>query len=266
MIKNIYIAIVANKLVFDGNFPEVNEIIKEWEFQSNSIEKKGIKELFEEAVKNEGWGAYDFEISPNSIRITLISTFIIDGILSALSKENGETLRSIIEYVDKYVEDHKLIFAKPIDKLTVNGEYSQVLVVREDGQSHSNEFDSFLKLLENDNIAYSIEYEHCNAIEMGASGGFYEAIVFIKDTLVSGALYDLLKKTAFFSITKYKKERIDILKEKVAHLLYTQPENLEISRLKNDEANVFMEIRFNREKYYCEFNSSNEVVDFRKLI
>lgn len=89
MVKDIYITLIANKLVFYDHFPEDNDVIKEWHFQSNSIEKYRLEDFYSTIIPNEiGWSSYDIEITDYSIRFSVMPTFFVNSIHEELSESN----------------------------------------------------------------------------------------------------------------------------------------------------------------------------------
>jgi hypothetical protein len=265
MIKNIAIELIANKLVFEGDFPQSNEIIKEWDFQSNSIDKDSLEGLYTEAIlKRGGWSSCDIESTTTAIRFSLKPTFFVDSLNQELNVEENEFINSIIKQVDQYVQKHRL--EPPVSLIKINqiGKESEVVVYREEGQSNSKEFQRFIEQLKNNGISYHIEYEYSNAVDIGASGGVYEVILFIQNTIASGVLYDLIKSVPARYFPNLKKERIDILKEKLAHYLYTQPENIDITWLETNDSYVCIDVSFNRVKYQFEFDNRNEIINIKK--
>jgi len=265
MLKNITISLVAHKLVFSGDFPKDNILIKEWNFQSSTVETNNIIDLYCTAIPSEiGWTSYDIEKTQKQIRISLIPTFFMDSIHEDLYIDDKILLDVIIKKVNEYVIIHTLDIPRPINNVKVPSDF-QTLFYEISGQSDSTEFQELISQLKANNIEFYVEYERSNAVDQGASGGFFEALVFIQNTIASGVAYDLLKKIPSLIIMNVKKERIDCIKEKVAHILNTQPENLLLTALEEEQNGVVNTVfNFNRFKYNIKLNDKNEIVLFEK--
>ncbi|OLS35456.1 hypothetical protein [Bacillus sp. MRMR6] len=136
---------------------------------------------------------------------------------------------------------------------------------REHGQSSSIKFNEIIQHLRANNIDVHIEYEHTKRNDQGASGGFYEVILFIQNTIVSGFVYDLIKKLPAIKSFNFTKERIDIIKEKASKILNTQPENLDLTDLEEVDGTVNVVFRFNRVDYNFKFNDKNIMIHFKKI-
>jgi hypothetical protein len=264
--KNIFISLISNKLVFKGDFPESNEIIKEWEFKSNTVTRANLEKLCNESVVIKvGWSTSDIECLTNSIRLTLKPIFFVDSLAQQLNSEEQDLLRGIIDDVNLFVEEHKLTKSTQSPEIVEIDRNSEMITYREPGQSSSREFNKFIEKLEGKSIRYQIEYKHSQAVEQGASGGFFEAIIFIQSTIASGVVYDLIKGVPAKYLPQVKKERTDTLKSKIAHELRTQPENLEMTSYKVEEDFTTLDVYFNRNKYQCQFDKKNELVKFNKV-
>jgi hypothetical protein len=108
MLKNINIDLVARKLVFYDHFPESNEIIKQWVFQSNSVNKSCLEKLYYDVTNSRDWASYDIEITPNNIRLSIVLTFFVNSIEDKLSNDYVNILNTIIEQVNIFVTKHKI--------------------------------------------------------------------------------------------------------------------------------------------------------------
>ncbi|MGM0840257.1 MAG: hypothetical protein ACQEWE_06005 [Bacillota bacterium] len=266
-VKNIFISLIANRLVFSGEFPQSDEVIKLWDFQSDTVDKASLDDLcIESILKRGGWSNSDIESSPTSLRLTLKPTFFVDSLEQELKNDEQEFLDSAIKQVDQFVSKHQLVTTGTTNTSVEVDKSSEMIIYREPGQSSSREFERFIEELKSRDIKYHIEYEHSSAAEVGASGGFYEAIIFIQNTLASGVLYDLMKGVPAKYFPQVKKERIDILKGKIAHELSTQPENLEIISYEVEDECASMEVYFNRNKYQYKFSQSNEMIKYIKVV
>jgi hypothetical protein len=266
-IKNIFISLIANRLVFLGEFPQSDEVIKLWDFQSKTVDKASLDDLcIESILKRGGWSNSDIESSPTSLRLTLKPTFFVDSLDQKLKNDEQEFLNSAIKQVDQFVNKHQLVTTDTTNTTVEVDENSEMVIYREPGQSSSREFERFIEELKSRDIKYHIEYEHSSASEVGASGGFYEAIIFIQNSLASGVVYDLIKGVPARYFPQIKKERTDILKRKIANELSTQPENLEIIKYKVEDECASIEVYFNRNKYEYKFNQSNEMIKFNKVV
>jgi hypothetical protein len=264
--KNIFISLIANRLVFSGEFPQSDEVIKLWDFQSETIDRASLDELYNKSIlKRDGWSDSDIESSPTSLRLTLKPTFFVDTLEQELKNEEQEFLDSVIKQVNQFVSEHQLFTPGPTNTTVEVDKCSEMIIYREPGQSSSREFHRFIEELKSMDIKYHIEYEHSNAAEVGASGGFYEAIIFIQNTVVSGVVYDLIKGVPARYFPQVRKERTDILKGKIAYELSTQPENLEIISYEVGDEYTSIEVYFNRNKYQYKFNHSNEMIKFNKV-
>ncbi|WP_316572945.1 hypothetical protein [Neobacillus sp. YIM B06451] len=264
MVQDIKISLVAKKLVFRDHFPEENEIIKEWQFQSGSVVKKDLQELFYIAVSKEvGWSTFDMTTTSKSITVSLIPIFFTDSINEDVSDADRDILNNIINQVNSYVIKHSKTEQASVKPKQPHID-SQALIYRVPGQGGSFEFENFIKNLTKNNISFYIEYEHSNIAEQGASGGFYEVILFIKDTITSGVVYDLLKKVPGMEQINLKRDRFEILKMKTANFLNTQPSNLEVVELEEVNGSLSMSVIFNRIKYNFTFNKKNEIINFKK--
>ncbi|MCK6207683.1 hypothetical protein KZX50_19765 [Bacillus infantis] len=266
MVKKITILLVANKLVFSGNFPQKDELIKRWEFYSSKIDKKVLEDLFTKVVVKEfGWSTCDVESTNSEDSLLLKPIFFKESLKDELTKEDQAILDKIIRNVDEFVSDYRV--EKPDLRMNENSFYSDadVVVFREPGQSNSREFRSFIQKLEENNIPFYIEYEHSNAVEQGASGGLHEAIVFIGSTLASGIAYDIIKGAAFFNLLNFKKERTDILREKIADHLNTMPQNIDITHIEKKEEEIFIKVKLNRTRYEFTFSHNNKMMKFVKV-
>lgn len=171
----------------------------------------------------------------------------------------------MIQKLDEFVKENIVELQVPIIKKNEFSNDSLMFIFKEPGHNSSAIFDRFVKELAANNIDFKIEYEHSQVVDQGASGGLYEVIIFIANTLASGILYDIIKNVPGLECTELKKERFDILKEKAASSLSTQPENIEITHFKLDNQDIELEVFFNRSKYSFIFNKKNKIVAFKKF-
>lgn len=265
--KKITLSLVAHKLVFNEDFPNTNEVIQEWCFWSSTIDKQSIFNLYNAIMYEKvGWSSCEIEQTEKNVRILLIPIFFVNSIIEILSDENKEILEGMREYINKFVEENKTEFIKPVISKNNNMKDMQVYILQEPGRTDSLEFQILLNQLQKNGIQFHIEYEHSRADDTGASGGLYEVIVFIQNTVSSGIAYDLLKKLPSLISLNIKKDRIDSITEKAAHRLNTQVANLELCELeKQDSGNITISYNFNRSIHQFEFDSNNMISKYSKI-
>jgi hypothetical protein len=267
IMHNITISIVLNKLVFSGNFPEKEEVVKEWNFQSITVENANIVALYDNVMQNIGWSSYKIEKTKNNIRISLTPIIMVDALDHELSQINKDNIDTIKEQVDKYVHDHKAdsLVSVTNDK-TERTEDLYAYVFESHGGSESVEIQALIDHLRENKIEFEIVYEYSRADDVGASSGVYEVIIFIQESVMSGVTYDLLKMIPLFTLINIKKDRVDVLTKKAAHYLHTQTGNIELTNLEEcrDTGNVNMSFYFNRNSYDFTFNKKNMIINFKK--
>lgn len=265
--KKITLSLVAHKLVFSGDFSNTNEVIQEWSFWSSTIDKQSVFNLYNAIMYEKvGWSSCEIEKTEKNVRISLVPIFFVDSIIEVLSDENKEILEGMREQVDKYVEENKSDLINPVFSENKNIKDMQAYILQEPGQSDSLEFQMLLDQLRANGIQFHIEYEHSRADDVGASGGLYEVIVFIRDTVASGIAYDLLKKFPSLIALNIKKDRIDSITEKAASRLNTQVANLELCELEKQESgNISISFNFNRSIHKFEFDSNNDISKYSKI-
>lgn len=265
--ENITISLISNKIVFSGDFPQKNEIIQEWNFPSNTIDKNNIENLYNILMYDKvGWSSYDIEKTVKNVMISLIPTFFVDSVHEDLPVEEKSIIEEMIAKIDHYVEEHTL---KGDFQATVEVKQSkdmQVFVLHEPGTSDSIEFHLLINKLKANSIHFHIEYERSRVDDQGASGGFYEVIIFIQNTLASGIVYDLLKKIPSLIPLNVKKDRIDLITEKAAYRLNTQPENLLLSKIEEESntGNLKIVFNFNRSVNTFKFDNENNIIYFTR--
>lgn len=153
MVKDIYITLIANKLVFYDHFPEDNDVIKEWHFQSNSIEKYRLEDFYSTIIPNEiGWSSYDIEITDYSIRFSVMPTFFVNSIHEELSESNQKHLKKMIQKLDEFVKENIVELQVPIIKKNEFSNDSLMFIFKEPGHNSSAIFDRFVKELAANNI------------------------------------------------------------------------------------------------------------------
>jgi len=212
-----------------------------------------------------GWSSYEVVQTEQNIRLSLAPTFFVDSVNAVLSGENKDILEVMIEQINKYVVENKSELINPVISENKKMKDMQAYILREPGQSDSLEFRVLLDQLQANGIQFHIEYEHLRADDVGASGGLYEVIVFIQNTVASGIAYDILKKLPSLISLNIKKDRIDIITEKVASRLNTQVANIELYELeKQSPDNITISFSFNRSIHKFEFDSNNEIVKYSK--
>lgn len=262
MSRNIYINLVAHKLVYSGDFPERNEIVKEWYFQSNSVEKSNLEKLFLDATKGRDWRSYDIETTPNNIKFSIVLTFFVNSIEDKLSNDDENILNTIIEQVNLFVAINRGKNTALIDNSDDIDEESLVYVCH---NSDSVELKQFLEQLKANNIKFHIEYEHIQVSDQGAMGSAHDIIIFIHGAVVSGLTYDLIKKVPLLIYTGFKKKQIDTIKEIIARCLSTNPKNIEIIQLQKDNKTIKLMVNYNNNKYIFELDDENNVIYFKKI-
>lgn len=212
-----------------------------------------------------GWSSYEIKQTEKNVRISLVPTFFVDSVIEVLSDENKEIIEVMREHIGEYVEENKSDFINPVISENNNMKDMQAYILQEPGQRDSLEFQVLLDQLQANRIQFHIEYEHLRADDVGASGGLYEVIVFIQNTVASGIAYDLLKKLPSLISLNVNKYRIDTITEKAASRLNTQVANLELCELeKQCSGNITISFNFNRFIHKFEFDSNNDIIKYSK--
>ncbi|MCM3756436.1 hypothetical protein M3197_02955 [Sporosarcina aquimarina] len=266
--KLIRISLIINKLVFEGDFPQNNDLINEWAFSSETVNKSSLTNLYNKAIDPSriGWSSYEIVVTASETRIEIRPTFFVDSTDDKYRETEKILIRAIENEIEKFVYDNE---AKSIefnlDEKSDDNDYN-VFIYSCPGASDSNEFRDFISELEQDTISYKIEYERSQVTDQGASGGIYEVLLYIVDTITAGVVYDLIKKMPEFKIiTNLKKSRIENFKKKAALCLNTLPGNLElneINEISNGNKNMQVTFRFNRNYYDFVFDNDNEIIHF----
>lgn len=263
--KNVKIYLTVNNLVFSGDFPQKKFVMEEWEFQSDSIGRNDVEKLFTDAITNETWVSYDMVNTPNSLEVSFELINFVESLDEKFSEEFEVFLDHAKKKINFFVVEHQNL--STIEKKSLISLDTLAITHKIEGQNGSAEIETLLETLKEYKIDFQIEYEHSQLVENGASGGTYEIIIFIANTLASGITYDLIKKFPSLNLINIKKDRVDVLKEKSSYYLNTQPENIVLRNLEVDmETNVAsLLISFNRSKYLIKFNDRNEMINFEEL-
>lgn len=258
------VSIFLNKINLNQVFEEKNELIQQWYFYSKTVEKINLDQFYQENFGEIGWSSYEIKRTSNKISISFNPMFFVESICDDIQPNEKIILENIKKKITNYVDYHKVEFVNQISIVEpLKDMYAFTL--QEVGHSSIPEFDIFINDLKEKNIQFFIEYENSQMIDQGASGGFYEVIIFIQNSLLSGALYDLLKNLPSIKFLNLKRERFDILKDKAAEHINTQPENLEILELEQLTNNhIKVTFYFNRFNYKFQFDDSNLIISFKK--
>jgi hypothetical protein len=263
---HINILLKFNRLVFSGSFPEQEDLIQTWNFYSTTVNDENIEELYNNLFSQlSPWSSYMVEKTTEQITVSLISVLIVESLDDKITSKDQEYQNIYINQINQYVQAHKgqlsdykvdyHMFQKDLTTCTF----------QMDGGNRSPEIESLLKNLSSQNINYHIEYEYGRVDDHGASGGVYEIIFYIASVALSGATYDLLKKFSSLIITNVKKDKIDMIKDKLSYHLNTQPENLILIQLSKDEKTgiYFATFKFNRDYFEVTFNREKDIIKYK---
>lgn len=266
--NKIRISLIIHKLVFEGDFPQKNDFITEWVFTSDNVDKTSLVNLYTNVINSTsiGWSSYDMEVTETETRLAIVPTFFVQSIDDEYSESEESLIISVKNIIEEFVNINKSNNSIHNSNDVNDTQDYNVFIYSYPGSSDSYEFQDFINQLKLEKVPFKIEYERSQQSDQGASGGLYEGIIYIVDTITAGVVYDLIKKMPGLKIIpNLRKNRIETLKKRAAECLDTLPENLEliqISEMNNDNKQMQLVFRFKRKDYNFVFDMNNNITSF----
>lgn len=205
---------------FHSEIQEVKELkISEYTFVVEKIADKEIEELFLNLchIKTD-WLSYDFIFNEfkGKIEITLMFS------TKELSEEDKELINLVKNACEVFIKEKSI--EVPADKFpqrNVNDftNLGSIVILREEGNIGLNYYE-VEELLNEKQIPYEILKVNQSHVEQGCSGGHSEIIIFLMNTIASGATYDGVK--LFLESIKHKPGYSKIIKRKVDDINYNK--------------------------------------------
>lgn len=208
--KKVYLTLSAQYIEFDTEEQKSDiQKLREYTFFSEDFTDKDVEELFNEIIEIKLDGiSYNLNEDKNNVytQITLFYPYT-----------NGEKEinipSEIFTIVDRFVNKKKNTAPSNTndDNENIDEETAGLLVRIE-------ELD-ILEELNKNNIDYEIITKNVKRFESGASDFFSEVIIFIQNTVASGAAWDIIK-AGFERIKPYRRTSQDIEERKAENVKY----------------------------------------------
>lgn len=217
---DIKLHLKVDSIDFDSDIQVEKELkIGEYTFNVEKITDKEIEELFLKLchIKTD-WLSYDFKFNEfkGKIEITLMFNTM------ELSEEDKELINLVKNECEVFIKEKAIVVpADKFPKRDVNDftNLGSIVILREEGSIGLNYYE-VEELLNEKQIPYEILKVNQSHVEQGCSGGHSEIIIFLMNTIASGATYDGLK--LFLEPIKHKLGHSKIIKRKVDDINYNK--------------------------------------------